>query len=141
MIRGGFYCPACKKLNMCDCETCSNIELNEGELVVITNDDDKETMICAYCGNIFSYDESLETEWEINIVNKDIDKSLVIFKDSLKEKLDIEEYKLAIDNLLVEIEDKCKNEASRQTYLNKLQDVLYFGHRLELMIYFKSSID
>jgi len=142
MNRGGFYCPICEKLNMCNCSTCSDIPLLDGEKIVIIHDKkNDETMTCAYCDTVFSYDDALDTEWIINVANDEVDRSLLLFKDSLKDKIEIENYKIMIDDILVEIEDKCKNEASKQTYLMKLQEVLYYGHRLELMIYFKGSID
>lgn len=63
-ITGGFPCPHCKRLNLCDCDACkkhySQQELGEYKYRIAEGDSIK----CAYCGEIFSYDEALEEEWQ-----------------------------------------------------------------------------
>lgn len=134
--RGGYYCPNCYKYNECDCESCKLLPLEGKE--VITNGDN---MICGFCSTVFSFEEAMDTDFEINIANNKIDRLLVTFKDYLKEKICMEGYKIYLDDTIVAIEAECKNEASKQSYLNKLQEIIYYGHRLELMIYFRSIID
>lgn len=68
---GGFVCPHCKRTNLCDCTTCSthytDMDLSDpkgGEHKFRQVEDNGEIMLCAYCNERFSYDESAEAEME-----------------------------------------------------------------------------
>lgn len=58
-----FYCPHCKQANACDCEACKP-SIQEGEPVA-GHTDDGEGLICPGCGKTYSYDQALDTEWEL----------------------------------------------------------------------------
>lgn len=62
-MTGGFYCPYCKLLNACDCESCKP-SIKEGEPVV-GHTEDMNALICSGCGKVFSYNQALDTEWEL----------------------------------------------------------------------------
>ena len=66
-ILGGFYCPHCKELNLCDCKTCKRFydEHGIGEMEYCIWTDGGNGFICAYCDKPFSPDESLDAEFEI----------------------------------------------------------------------------
>lgn len=62
-MTGGFYCPYCKQLNACDCTGCKPT-IKEGEPVV-GHTDDGNALICPGCGKVYSFDQALDTEWEL----------------------------------------------------------------------------
>lgn len=61
---GGFYCPYCKLLNACDCKACKPF-IKEGQSV-IGHTEDNSALICYGCKSIFTYNQALDTEWEIH---------------------------------------------------------------------------
>lgn len=64
---GGFYCPHCYELNLCDCKSCKEFyEKNGmGNMKFCTWTDDKNEFICSYCNELFSPDASLDAEYKI----------------------------------------------------------------------------
>ena len=66
-ILGGFHCPHCTEINLCDCKTCKPFyEKNGiGDKKYCTWTEDGDGFICSYCGVPFSPDESLEEEYRI----------------------------------------------------------------------------
>ena len=60
-MKGAFYCPYCNLANACDCDGCKPF-IKEGEPVAIRNED---IIICAGCGKHFTYEQALDTEWEL----------------------------------------------------------------------------
>ena len=63
---GAFPCPHCKKDNLCDCARCkAHYETQElGEYRYCIVRPDGNSLQCAYCGEVFSYDEALEQEYQ-----------------------------------------------------------------------------
>jgi hypothetical protein len=63
---GGFSCPHCRNLNLCTCPTCKPFyEKNGiGDRKFAVWEDNGEILVCQYCNERFSLDESLEAEWE-----------------------------------------------------------------------------
>ena len=74
---GGFSCPTCLKLNLCDCKTCYPINSTHPELKLAKYTEDGEGFICVYCGTEFSPDDSLFVQMEEYLKNKkDEERSL-----------------------------------------------------------------
>jgi predicted SprT family Zn-dependent metalloprotease len=59
---GGFYCPKCEKFNACCCESCSKEETTAKRVSWESNG---EIMICGYCNEHFSPDQSLDMEFKL----------------------------------------------------------------------------
>lgn len=59
----GTYCPACLKLNACSCDTC--IRFIKEQDVTSDFTENGEGLICGHCGNIYSFDQALDTEYKM----------------------------------------------------------------------------
>jgi hypothetical protein len=62
-MKGGFYCPYCKQCNACDCSTCAP-QIKPGEPVV-GHTADGNALICPTCDRTYTYNQALDTEWEL----------------------------------------------------------------------------
>lgn len=60
-MMGAFYCPHCKTPNACTCPTCKPHVLPEDTV----GERHAEHITCGHCGKNFSYNEALDTEWEL----------------------------------------------------------------------------
>lgn len=80
---GAFHCPKCKTANACNCKNCLP-HIKEGEPVVKW-EGNREIMICANCGERFSLDEALETEFELLNVEQKVKECDTTEGDSSKE--------------------------------------------------------
>lgn len=60
-MKGAFYCPHCKTPNACDCTSCKPY-ITEEDTVAIRHD---EHLTCGKCSKDYSYNQALDTEWEI----------------------------------------------------------------------------
>lgn len=65
---GGFTCPHCAKLNLCNCTACKRFyeEHGLGDRKYCNWTEDGEGFICSYCNEPFSPDDSLDAEYELN---------------------------------------------------------------------------
>jgi len=62
-MTGGFFCPKCEKMSRCVCGSCSkNATAEEVKDIKPIEEVTGETIKCGYCGHVFHYDESLDTE-------------------------------------------------------------------------------
>lgn len=70
---GGFYCPHCLKLNLCDCKTCKKFydENGIGDMKFCTWTNGGNSFICSYCNEPFNPGESLDAEFEISKTIRD----------------------------------------------------------------------
>lgn len=70
---GGFYCPHCLKLNLCDCKTCKKFydENGIGNMKFCTWTNGGNSFICSYCNEPFNPGESLDAEFEISKTIRD----------------------------------------------------------------------
>lgn len=63
-MKGAYYCPHCKTPNACDCATCKE-HITIADTVVIRVGGN--ALQCGKCGKQYSYDQALDTEWELKI--------------------------------------------------------------------------
>lgn len=63
-MRGAFYCPHCHTPNACTCENCKDAIKPEDTIPEKVGGDG---LRCGKCKKEFSYDEALDTEWELKI--------------------------------------------------------------------------
>lgn len=72
--KGGFYCPHCLKLNLCDCKTCKKFydENGIGDMKYCIWTEDNESFICSYCNEPFTPCASLDTEYRITKFNTEV---------------------------------------------------------------------
>jgi aspartate carbamoyltransferase regulatory subunit len=61
---GGYYCPTCLKLSLCQCKNCISINSKNTDFKLVGYSDDYELLICPYCNEKFHPDESLEIEYQ-----------------------------------------------------------------------------
>jgi hypothetical protein len=62
-MKGAFYCPHCKTPNACTCKNCKS-SITDKDTVGVMH---AEYITCGMCGDDFSYDEALDTEWKLFI--------------------------------------------------------------------------
>lgn len=61
---GGYYCPSCFKLSLCQCKNCISVNSQNIDYKLVSYSDEGTLLICPYCDEKFHPDESLEIEYQ-----------------------------------------------------------------------------